>query len=126
MTTNTRRPKLAFREDDTPMDKWNARFDRRRGMIALFVSIFSILSIIGSGLAVMRTNLGYATTGPGQRLGKVEARLDTITAQVQEIREQARPLLINLCFEASDTVLALIQDDISCRELIPRRVGRGR
>lgn len=109
------------------MDKWNGIFDRYRGPIATLASVFSIGAIIFSALMLLRTDLGWASgANPGARLAVVEAKVDTLQREVQEIRGQARPLLINLCFEASDTVLALIQRDISCRDLIPPRVGRER
>lgn len=120
---NTRRPR--FREGDKPVDKLNGWFDRWRGPIAALASLFSVAAIIFSALVVFRADLGWSSSSaPGARLAKVEARVDTLMQDVKEIRGQARPLLINLCFEASDTVLALIQQDISCAKLLPQRPPR--
>ena len=116
-----RRPKPAFREDDTPMEKLNGFFGRNNWVTPLL----AIVAAVFSGYTLLRTNLGFTDSiPPVQRIVALETKMDAVGLALDSLRNSSRPLLVNLCFEASDTVLALIQRDVNCGELIPRRLGR--
>jgi hypothetical protein len=117
-----RQPRPAFRKDDTPMEKLNGFFGRNN-WITPFLAIAATLF---SGYTLLRTNLGFTDSiPPVQRIVTLEHKMDAVGLALDSLRNRSRPLLVNLCFEASDTVLALIQRDVNCGELIPRRLGRG-
>lgn len=110
-----------FREGDGKVNKLNATFDRVRGIFLILVPLTTLIVGALSMIALMRTQLGYASIVPAARILTVEQMVDTLKRDVAALTDRTRPLLIQLCFEASDTVLALIQDDVNCEHLIPRR-----
>jgi hypothetical protein len=115
-----RRTPPDFRLEDRLMDKMNAILDRWRGPLAM---VISLATIVGWFL-LLRTDLGYATKRPVERITAVEASVLELKDEVIEIRSQTRPLLVDLCFTASDTVLSLIRGDIDCDTFIQRRGGQ--
>lgn len=106
------------------MQKLNGVFDRIRGLFLILVPVMTVAAGVTSFILVTRSDIGYSQTTPTQRIERVEDSIAALSARVEVNRKQTRPLLVSLCFTASDTVLALIRNDLRCEDLIPQRVQR--
>lgn len=98
--------RASFRDGDSGPERFLARVDRHRGLLAMLVGIFS--AGIGASIAVAAM-LGFGPVPvPGERLAAVErkvAQLDTIT--VPALRAEMRDM---------NSTLRLIAD-VQCAQL---------
>lgn len=115
MTPNTRRPEAHFRPDDTMLDKLNWAAERWRGVLMILVPLASIIAAIVSAMLFLKTDIGYTQTAPGQRIQRLEARVDTLRDLVVGQNRVIRALGADWCFRANDTVRAI--SDVSCFDL---------
>lgn len=117
-----RRHDPGFRPEDRLLDKLNAVAQRRAGLIMLGVPLVSVVAAIVSALVILKTDLGYTQTAPGQRIGRIEKdvkevnlRVDTLSDYVVSQNRILRALGADWCFRANDTVRAI--SDVSCFDL---------
>lgn len=117
-----RRDEAGFRPDDRFLDKLNAIAQRRAGLVMIGVPLLSIVAAIVSAILILKTDLGYTQTAPGQRIGRIEddvkevnLRVDTLSDFVIGQNRIIRALGADWCFRANDTVRAI--SDVSCFDL---------
>lgn len=114
MNTGERRD-VNFRQGDTAIDKLNAAAERHRGLWMVLGWVVAILASVITTLGVLKTDLGYASTAPGKRIERLEARVDTLGDFVVGQNRIIRALGADWCFRANDTVRAV--SDVSCFDL---------